>query len=130
MSIEQLAEGVQASPTYMAKLLQQLARAGLVEAHRGRGGGYSLGRPAESITLWEVVAALHGNLPLETVLLPICSRCPLAPACPLRETLASMGEEIRRRLEEVTVGGLAKLLKQATRSASSREASTPSRSRR
>lgn len=124
MSIEQLAEEVQASPSYMAKLLQRLARAGLVVAHRGRAGGYSLGRPGQSITLWEVVAALHGGDALRTPLLPICSRCPLSPVCPLRDTLQSAGDEMRRRLQEVTVGTLARLLEEHRGSGSPQEIPT------
>jgi len=47
-------------PALMAKLLQRLARKGLVASHHGIKGGYQIARPASQITLREVVEALEG----------------------------------------------------------------------
>ncbi len=49
------------APT-VAKLLKPLAQAGLVEAFRGANGGYRLARPAEAISLFEIVEAMEGPL--------------------------------------------------------------------
>jgi Rrf2 family protein len=46
---------------YLAKSLQALTRAGLVESTTGRLGGYRLGRPATDITLLDVVQAIEGD---------------------------------------------------------------------
>lgn len=116
MSIGQLAKGVKASPTYMGKLLHRLSQSGLVKAQRGRGGGYCLARPASDITLWEVVSTLHGGSPLGSMALPICSKCSIAAACPLKDALRSAEDDIRRRLETVTVGSLVKLLEDVAHS--------------
>jgi Rrf2 family nitric oxide-sensitive transcriptional repressor len=48
--------GVPAS--YQAKLLQALRRAGIVEAHRGFGGGFVLARPAETLSVQDVIDAV------------------------------------------------------------------------
>jgi Rrf2 family protein len=45
---------------YLAKHLQALSQAGIVESVPGRRGGYRLGRPAAEITLVEVVDAVEG----------------------------------------------------------------------
>lgn len=45
---------------YLAKHLQALSQAGIVEAVPGRRGGYRLDRPAAEITLLEVVEAVEG----------------------------------------------------------------------
>ena len=50
-----LAEATGAPANYLAKLLQSLARAGLVESRKGAGGGFRLARPADRISLYEVV---------------------------------------------------------------------------
>ncbi len=50
------------SPSYMAKVTNRLARAGLLRSHRGAGGGVSLGRNPASITLLHVVEACQGSL--------------------------------------------------------------------
>src|SRR5206468_8309933 len=47
-------------PALMAKLLQRLARKGLVASHHGIKGGYQIARPASQITPREVVEALEG----------------------------------------------------------------------
>src|SRR5262245_49653315 len=48
---------------YMAKHLQALARAGLLETVKGPRGGYRLARPPAEITLLEVVEAIDGDEP-------------------------------------------------------------------
>lgn len=48
---------------YLAKHLQALARAGIVETARGPRGGYRLARPASEITLLEIVEAIDGLEP-------------------------------------------------------------------
>jgi Rrf2 family protein len=45
---------------YLDQLLLLLRKAGLVESSRGRQGGYKLARPADSITLLDVIVALEG----------------------------------------------------------------------
>jgi Rrf2 family protein len=56
-----LAEFHALAPAYMAKHMQALARAGVVESLRGPAGGYRLGRPANEISLWDIVAAIEGD---------------------------------------------------------------------
>ncbi len=48
----------------VSKLLKQLARAGLVESFRGAAGGYRLAKPAQNISLAEIVEALDGPIGL------------------------------------------------------------------
>ena len=49
---------------YLAKTLQALTRAGIVESTPGRHGGYRLGRPPAEVTLWDVVSAIEGVGPI------------------------------------------------------------------
>ena len=48
---------------YLAKHMQALARAGIVESLPGARGGYRLSRPAADITLLDVVLAVEGTTP-------------------------------------------------------------------
>ena len=45
----------------VSKILKELSKCGFVASHRGRRGGYTLARPAERISVAEVVEALEGN---------------------------------------------------------------------
>lgn len=54
-----LAEEADVPFHYLAKLLSQLVRAGILEAVRGKHGGYRLARPADQITLYEVIDTIE-----------------------------------------------------------------------
>lgn len=58
-----LAEFHALAPAYMAKHMQALARAGVVESIRGPRGGYRLARPAAEITLWDILEAIETDQP-------------------------------------------------------------------
>src|SRR5688572_29989943 len=61
-----LAEFHGVPPAYLAKHLQALASAGILESVAGRRGGYRLGRPASAIRLLDVVDAVEGGDPAFT----------------------------------------------------------------
>jgi Rrf2 family protein len=58
-----LAEFHGVPPAYLAKHLQSLARAGIVESVPGPKGGYRLARSADDITMLDVVDAVEGSAP-------------------------------------------------------------------
>jgi len=62
LSISEIAEIEGLSVPYASKLLSILRKAGLVVAERGRGGGFSIARRPEEITLYEALTALGGPL--------------------------------------------------------------------
>ncbi len=63
MPAGRLAEYHGVPPAYLAKHLQALSRAGIVESVAGPRGGYWLARPPAEITLLDVVVAIEGNEP-------------------------------------------------------------------
>lgn len=66
---------------YLAKVLQQLHRAGILSAQRGVGGGVSLAKPAETLTILEIVNAVDPLRRIRTCPLGLTSHgtrlCPL-----------------------------------------------------
>lgn len=62
MSIADIADREGISVPYASKLLSMLRRGKLVNAERGRNGGFSLAREASKISLYEVVLVLGGPL--------------------------------------------------------------------
>jgi Rrf2 family protein len=60
-SVAELAEAQQLPAAMLEQLLLRLRRAGLVEARRGRRGGYRLARPPAEITLTDVLTALTAD---------------------------------------------------------------------
>lgn len=56
-----LAQRMGVSDSYLKKTLRKLVVAGLVESHATRGGGFTLARPIDRITLADAFTALEGE---------------------------------------------------------------------
>ncbi len=69
MTTRDLAQRTKVPAGYLSKVLQSLGRAGLVKAQRGLGGGFVLARPAEGLTLLDVINAVD---PIQRI-----KHCPL-----------------------------------------------------
>lgn len=63
VSTRMLAEHFALPETYLAKHLQAMARAGLLQGTTGPRGGFRLARPAEQISVLHVVEAIEGTAP-------------------------------------------------------------------
>ena len=89
-----LSAGTGIPAQYLAKILRRLVLAGILESRKGRGGGFTLARPAERIRFRDVLAAVDAY--------PKADRCafgwgacdPLHP-CPLHESWAGMSERFQ-----------------------------------
>ncbi len=111
LSAQEVAEKLKAPPAFMAKVLQKLARAGLVESRVGRKGGVWLKEPPEAISLLRVMEALSGPVALD--LCATLKRCPTEERrgfCYLKPNLVRMNLELRKTLAGLT---LAELLPQS-----------------
>lgn len=62
VSISSIAAREHISESYLEQLVAKLKKAGLVKSIRGAGGGYMLARPAEEISVGDILRALEGNL--------------------------------------------------------------------
>jgi Rrf2 family protein len=58
----QLAQAQQIPPKFLENILGQLRRSGLIRSQRGPDGGYWLARPAEQISLADIIRAIDGPL--------------------------------------------------------------------
>lgn len=61
MSSSSIAGQVNSHATFLRRVLQTLAQAGIVEAREGRDGGYMLGKPSNQITLADVYLAVKSE---------------------------------------------------------------------
>nr|WP_294678846.1 Rrf2 family transcriptional regulator [uncultured Blautia sp.] len=62
VSIQSIATRQNISVSYLEQLMALLKKAGLVKSVRGAGGGYLLGRPAEEISVGDILRVLEGGL--------------------------------------------------------------------
>ncbi len=92
--------------SYLAKIFQSLVKEGVLCSHRGANGGFSLERPAEEITLLEVIEAIDGPIGLCPCLVP-SQGCEKMDTCSLRPVLAEAQEQMIKVLENRTFDYLA-----------------------
>lgn len=101
-----LARKISVPEGYLRKVFQQLARQGLVVTRRGARGGVALARPADRVTLRDVVEAIDGSLPAWS-----CLRaqrgCRVTTACPVHEAFDRASASMARELEAVTIADIA-----------------------
>jgi Rrf2 family protein len=62
LSARDIAAAQDIPQNFLENILAELRRAGVVRTHRGPGGGSSLARPADAITVGEILLAIDGPL--------------------------------------------------------------------
>ncbi|MEX2547625.1 MAG: Rrf2 family transcriptional regulator [Chloroflexota bacterium] len=92
---------------YLPQVLAALVSAGIVKSAVGRGGGYELGRPAEAVSLREVVEAAEGPLRSQKCLLR-GGPCYWAEKCALHDAWLAAEDALVRRLTSTTFAELAR----------------------
>jgi Rrf2 family protein len=105
LSTRELAARLDASEAHLAKVMQRLVRAGLVNSTRGPGGGFMLDQPADGISLLAVYEAIEGPVEATTCLFgtPVCDR----DQCIFGGYLEEFDTHFRHYLAQATLGGLA-----------------------
>lgn len=91
---------------FLTKVISRLATAGLVTTSRGMGGGVSLARPPEEITLLQVVEAVDGPILLNHCLLRT-GACTHEPYCAAHDVWAEIQTNFVQELNAVTMSELA-----------------------
>ncbi len=108
---EQIAEATKVPKPYLAKVIQGLCRAGVLQSRRGIGGGVGLMRTPAELTILDVVNAVE---PLQRI-----TTCPLGlkshgiHLCPLHKRIDTALAHMERAFQETT---LAEVLAEPTNS--------------
>jgi Rrf2 family protein len=97
-----IAEKYEIPVELLAKVMQQMARVGLVAAQKGAHGGYKLGRSASTISLADIVEAIDGPLAITA-----CGRnddpCDQYGSCTVRDPLWKVKDRILTVLQSTTL---------------------------
>ena len=91
---------------FLPRILRDLARAGLVEAHAGRNGGYRLARPAGAISLLDVIDAVEPPEPAPRCVLRGIP-CGIDGRCQVHDAFDSARIAHRARLGDASLEELA-----------------------
>jgi Rrf2 family iron-responsive transcriptional regulator len=85
--IPEIARAYGVSELFLFKILQPLNKAGLIATVRGRNGGVKLGRPAENITLFDVIKVTEDSFAMAECFEDGAVECPLVDSCGLNAAL-------------------------------------------
>ncbi|HXV61816.1 MAG TPA: Rrf2 family transcriptional regulator [Vicinamibacteria bacterium] len=105
LSAREIASGYGLPPDLLAKVLQRLAREGIVESHQGIKGGYSLKTAASRIDVVRVIEAIDGPLTI-TQCISDLGTCEQFDTCNVKSPLQRLGDEVLRTLKRVTIADL------------------------
>src|ERR1700676_2071491 len=97
-----IAEAYRISPQLLAKVLQRLAKHGLVTARHGSTGGYQLARHPKEISALEVISAVDGPMMI-TSCITSHGTCEQSTKCTVREPLRRVNDSITQVLRTVTI---------------------------
>jgi len=86
----------------LAKILQRLAKAGLLHSQHGINGGYTLARESNRISAFEVIQAIDGPLFI-TSCITVRGECDQTDRCTIREPLRKVNQSIEEVLRRITI---------------------------
>jgi Rrf2 family protein len=105
MSITEIATAQGIPDPFLEKIMQEMKSAGLIVATHGRGGGYSLDRAPEKISVREVIEALEGPVALVTCLDPSL-KCLIEEGCPTSGFWMLINDRFEQALGATTLADL------------------------
>ncbi|NKE67962.1 Rrf2 family transcriptional regulator [Ramlibacter sp. RBP-2] len=107
----EIAEKYDVSPHHLAKVLAELARAGIVESVRGVGGGYRFTANARRLTMMDVIQLFEDSTP--------ANRHDGAPPTPVDQALDTVLAEIdqiaRATFSSITIATMLRLVARGKR---------------
>ena len=114
--IAQVAQRQHIDPRFLGQIFFALKNAGILASVRGKGGGYRLAHPAETISAGEVVRALEGDLaPMQCCVDDAPTpECGAADACLTRALWQAISFEINSTLDGISIADIVKLYREGS----------------
>ncbi len=106
MRVKEIAEARKIPPSFLAKLVPPLVRAGILASMRGKTGGISFARDPSKVSLADVVRVIEGDGYFTECVFEI-DPCPGRPDCPLHDVWDPLRDRIRDFLEDTTIQSVA-----------------------
>jgi Rrf2 family iron-sulfur cluster assembly transcriptional regulator len=105
LSSRKIAEEMKIPPRFLPQIMGDLTRAGLVNAHPGRAGGYQLARKADSVTLLQVIEAVEGD-PHRQICVMRGTACGQDGECSVHDVFYAAETAILHELSSATLRGI------------------------
>lgn len=106
VSTQEISRSYRISHHHLVKVVNHLGSAGFLEIHRGRKGGFRLGREPEAIRIGDVVRQTEPDFNLVECFNPEANVCPITPACRLKNALERAKAAFMGVLDELTLADM------------------------
>ncbi len=107
--IKEIARSIDSPESFIAKILQDLSRRGLVQSLKGPGGGFYLDEASLDRTLADIVVAVDGDRLFSACALGL-RECSESKPCPVHHQFKKVKHDIMELLQQSTLRNLNKLL--------------------
>ena len=106
-SSRDIADSMHIPREYFIQISKTLREQGILQAHPGKNGGYTLARPAEEISLFDIIHAMEGTTRLNRCLEydAYCSRF-ASDSCPVRTVYQKVQQTLEEALAGTTIASL------------------------
>jgi Rrf2 family protein len=105
LSSRKIAEEMKIPPRFLPQIMGDLTRAGLVDAHPGRAGGYKLAQTPGSVTLLRVIEAVEGD-PHRQICVMRGTTCGQDGECGVHDVFYAAESAILEKLNGATLQGI------------------------
>ena len=106
VSIQSISARQQISDSYLEQLVSKLKKAGLVNSVRGAQGGYRLAKPAEKISVGDVLRALEGSIEAVSCGKEYNANCLGEDLCAARYVWQKVNESVSRTVDHIMIDTL------------------------
>lgn len=103
---KEVAEKLGLPQKFLAKIFQMLAKSDILNSYKGKGGGFSINRPSENITLGEIIETIQGP----SLIMPCAakeSNCSRYQLCPLENIFKTAQKQLDDYFNSITLDKLA-----------------------
>lgn len=112
VSIEEIFEQSRIPKSYLGKILQDLCRGGILLSRRGSGGGFTLSRAPETISLREVIEVIEGKIYLVNCLVN-SAQCGHSDTCPISPIWSEVQKFVVEIIANITLDDILNPAKKA-----------------
>jgi Rrf2 family protein len=111
LGIKQIAEEIESPEPFTAKILQELARKGIISSAKGPGGGFYIDPGAPAIPMMDIVEAIDGKRAFERCGLGL-KECSEDHPCPIHKEFKSYSARLKNLLTNKSLQDMARTIKE------------------
>lgn len=100
--VKEISESLDIPPAFLSKILQELAKKGILISAKGPGGGFELNCSPAETTLYSLVEAVEGPMPEGDCILGL-SLCADDTKCPIHDTWKDIQDAFRLRMQSTSI---------------------------